>query len=83
MKKILIALVAMVMTVFTNNAANAMTEAEVESYILDTVPGATESEARMCADSWAHGGHFYMKSFDITLECEKHSLVKDWDLSKN
>jgi len=77
MKTIVYIVIAIVM-VFTNSAS-AMTEHEVAQYVRDTVPGATNFDARMCADSWAHGGHFMSKSFDITLVCEKNHIVKDWD----
>ena len=78
MKKFIMIAIIAVMSVFAN-VASAMTEAEVAQYVLDTVPGASNSDARMCADSWAHGGHFMSKSFDITLVCEKNHIVKDWD----
>ena len=81
MKKLIAIIVAMVM--FGFNTASAMTEVEVAQYILDTVPGATEFDASMCAHVYVNGGTYMTKSFDVTLECGKHSLVKDWDLPSN
>lgn len=81
MKKFIIALVMAVVTVFANTA-NAMSEEEVAQYILDTVPGATANEAARCAQKWVNGGHFMMRSEDITLICEKQYLQKTWDLPK-
>lgn len=75
MKRVIIAIV-MTFATFT---AQAMTENEIADYIRSTVPGATAFDARMCADSWAHGGSFMVKSYDITLQCEKNRIVKDWD----
>ena len=83
MKKFIMIAIIAVMSVFANNAANAMTEVEVAQYVLDTVPGASEFDARMCAHVYHHDGTYMVKSFDITLECGKHSLVKDWDLPSN
>ena len=80
MKKFIYFIVAIVMTIST---AQAMSETEVQSYILDTVPGATEFDAGMCAHVYVNGGTYMTKSFDVTLECGKHSLVKDWDLPSN
>ena len=85
MKKVhsyIIALVMAVMFGFANNA-NAMTEAEVAQYILDTVPGSTNFDARTCADAWVHGNTYMTKSFDITLVCEKNRIAKDWDLTSD
>ena len=73
-------IIVFVMAIFAN-VASAMTENEVAQYVLDTVPGTSEFDARMCAHVYHHDGTYMVKSYDITLECGKHSLVKDWDLS--
>ena len=78
MFKILIGIIAIA---FAVNSASAMTEAEVAKYVLDTVPGSTNFDARTCADAWVHGNTYMTKSFDITLVCEKNRIAKDWDLS--
>ena len=80
MRKIIMIVIAMV---FTVNNAQAMTGAEIVDYIRDTVPGISQQEVRFCADAWQNGGHFMMKSFDVTLTCEKNHIVKDWDLPSN
>ena len=82
MKKIIMILSVLIATMFVNTAS-AMTEVEVQKYVLDTVPGATEFDAGMCAHVYVNGGTYMTKSFDVTLECGKHSLVKDWDLPSN
>ena len=79
MKKFIMIAIIAVMSVFANNA-QAMTETEVVDYIRDTVPGISQQEVRFCADAWQNGGHFMVKSFDVTLTCEEQHIVKDWDL---
>jgi hypothetical protein len=69
-------IIALVM--FGFNTANA-NEMNVQKYILDTVPGASLSDAKMCADAHRNGGVYLVKIYDITLKCEKNSIVKDWD----
>ena len=62
---------------FANNAAQA--EMDVQKYVLDTVPGISDTEANWCADAHRNGGKFVVKIHDVTLKCEKNSIIKDWD----
>ena len=64
MKKLIIAVIAILMAVFANTA-QAMTEAEIVDYICDTVPGISQQEVRFCAEAWQNGGHFMVKSFEF------------------
>ena len=80
MFKILIGIIAIA---FAVNSASAMTEAEVAKYVLDTVPGSTNFDARTCADAWVQGNTYMTKSYDITLKCSKNTIVKDWDLTSD
>jgi len=61
------------------NTVNAMTEAEVADYIRSSVPEATNFDARMCASAWQHGSTFRAEMINMTLTCEKNSIVKEWD----
>ena len=79
MQKI-IAIIVIAMSVFANNAAQAM---DVQKYILDTVPGSTAQEAAWCADAHQHGGVFMVKIHDVTLKCSLNTIIKDWDLTSD
>lgn len=77
----IITIIIAIMFGFANNAnANGM---DVQKYILDTVPGITAQEAAWCADAHRNGGRYMVKIYDITLECSKNTLIKDWDLTSD
>ena len=82
MKKIIMIAIIAVMSVFMNTV-QAMSGTEIAQYVRDTVPGADEFDAGMCAHVYVNGGTYMTKSFDVTLECGKHSLVKTWDRPSN
>ena len=75
MRKIIMIVIAMVFA----NSVQAMTEHEVADYIRSTVPGISDTEANWCADAHRNGGKFVVKIHDVTLKCEKNSIIKDWD----
>ena len=75
--KIVMFLIAII---FANTTVQAMTEAEVADYIRSSVPEATNFDARMCASAWQHGSTFRAEMINMTLTCEKNSIVKEWDL---
>ena len=68
---------------FGFNTANAMTETEVAQYVRNTVPEASNFDARMCASAWQHGSTFRAEMINMTLTCEKNRISKDWDLPSN
>ena len=82
MKKIVIAIVVTIVAIFANNA-QAMTETEVAQYVRNTVPEASNFDARMCASAWQHGSTFRAEMINMTLTCEKNRIAKDWDLTSD
>lgn len=77
MKKIILAIVAIVTAVMFNTAA--ADEVDVALYIYSKVPGATAADAKECARVWAHGGTYMVKIKNIKLECAKHLITETWD----
>ena len=78
MKKFIITIIAIVMA-FATFTAQAMTKAEVESYILDTVPGAGPKEIDACYAAMQHDGFYKIHSSKVRIVCSKNELTRVWE----
>ena len=81
MKKILIALVAMVMTVMFNTAAAGvtgmmLTKQEVVNAIAEVNPLAGPSEIDKCYNAMKNGGLYTISSSKVSIYCTKNELTR-------